>query len=90
MGYAGQPMKVVKANRALLKKKRNFRDIRKDYIGHAGETQLQFKELTEFEKKKIRDKIIAQAKRDKLIELRASIISVLILAILVFIIYRMF
>lgn len=90
MGYGSYANMVVKANRALLKKKRNFRTIKDSYIGYTQEQELQFKELTDFEKKKIRDKIIAQAKRDKLIELRASIISVLILAILVFIIYRMF
>ena len=37
MGYAGQPMKVVKANRDLLKKKRTFRAIKASYIGYVEE-----------------------------------------------------
>lgn len=65
MGYAGQPMRVVKANRALLKKSRSFRELRKSYVKFSGDTKLEFKELSEFEKKKIRDKIIAQSKKDK-------------------------
>jgi len=27
MGYAGQPMMVIKANRALLKKSRSFKEL---------------------------------------------------------------
>ena len=48
MGYSGQPMKVIKANRALLRKRSSFSDIRKRYIGYAEDTQLSFKDLTDF------------------------------------------
>lgn len=65
MGYGGQPMKVVQANRALLKKSRSFKELRSSYVKFSGDTKLEFKELSEFEKKKIRDKIIAQSKKDK-------------------------
>lgn len=65
MGYSGQPMRVIKANRALLKKSRSFKELRKDYIKFSGDTKVEFKELSEFEKKKIRDKIKAQFKEDK-------------------------
>ena len=69
MGYAGQPMKVVKANRALLHKRRSFKEIRESYAGYTGDTQVHFKELTPFQQKVIRDKIILQAKKDRLREI---------------------
>ena len=72
MGSASQPMLVVKANRALLKKRRTFKDIREQYENYVGQTELEFKALTEFEKKKIRDKIIAQAKIDRLRQLNPN------------------
>lgn len=53
MGYAGQPMKVVKANRALLHKRRSFKEIRESYAGYTGDTQVHFKELTPFQQKVI-------------------------------------
>ena len=83
MGSASQPMLVVKANRALLRKRRSYSDIREAYIGYSNETQLHFRELTEFERKKIRDKIIAQAKRDRLQEIRNYLGAFLILCLLV-------
>lgn len=84
MGYAGQPMKVVKANRALLKKKRSFKQIRESYIGYVSEADLKFKELTDFEQQKIRDKIIAQAKRDRIYNIKVSLIALVILGLLLF------
>ena len=69
MGYAGQPMKVVKDNRALLHKRRSFKEIRESYAGYTGDTQVHFKELTPFQQKVIRDKIILQAKKDRLREI---------------------
>ena len=84
MGSASQPMLVVKANRALLKKRRSYKDIRAEYEGYLPKTKLAFKELTEFEKKKIRDKIIAQAKRDRSKEILIYIVSFLIISPLIF------
>jgi hypothetical protein len=80
MGYAGQPMKVIKANRALLKKSRSFTELRKSYVKFSGDTHLAFKEISEFEKKRIRDKIRKQASKDRLRELRIYALS-LVLAI---------
>ena len=90
MGSASQPMLVVKANRALLKKRRSYKEIREAYNGYLDETQLEFKELTPFEQKKIRDKIIAQAKRDRLEELKVSLYSVAAIGALSFIVYLFF
>ncbi|PWL40067.1 hypothetical protein DKG77_04375 [Flagellimonas aquimarina] len=90
MGYSGQPMKVVKANRALLKKKRTFKEIREAYIGYAGETKLHFKERTPFEQQKIRDKIIGQAKKDRLQEIRNYLAAFFILCLLIFAGYLFF
>ena len=75
MGYSGQPMKVIKANRALLKKSRSFRELSKDYVNHAQATKLHFKELTDVERKNVRDKIRAQAKKDTIQEIGIYLIS---------------
>lgn len=75
MGYGGQPMKVIKANRALLKKSRSFKELRKDYLDYTKATKLHFKELTDVERKILRDKIRAQAKKDSLQEIIIYIIS---------------
>ncbi len=75
MGYGGQPMKVIKANRALLKKSRSLRELRKDYLEYSEETKLHFKELTNVERKVVRDKIRAQAKKDRIQEIVIYIIS---------------
>ncbi|SNR57533.1 hypothetical protein SAMN04488009_2555 [Maribacter sedimenticola] len=64
-GYGVQSMKVIKVNRALLKKSRSFRELRKDYMDHTHKTKLQFKELTEGERKKIRAAIIAQVRKNR-------------------------
>ncbi|WP_405400453.1 hypothetical protein [Maribacter sp. Asnod2-G09] len=87
MGYGGQPMKVIKANRALLKKSRSFRDLRKDYLDYSQETKLHFKELTDVEYKIIRDKIKAQAKKDSLQEIGIYIISIAIVLGIFYAIY---
>ncbi|MEP2237721.1 MAG: hypothetical protein ABJI22_05115 [Maribacter sp.] len=78
MGYGGQPMKVIKANRALLKKSRSFKELRKDYLDYSKETKLHFKELTDFELKMVRDKIKAQAKKDNIQEVGIYILSITI------------
>lgn len=82
MGSASQPMLVVKANRALLRKRKSFKDIREAYNGQLNNSKLQFKELTPFEQKKIRDKIRRQARRDKLIEIQIYIISLFLVLVL--------
>jgi len=51
MGYSGQPMKVIKAIRSLLRKRGSFTDIRKSYEGYIEEAQLSFKQPTGFEQK---------------------------------------
>ncbi|WP_350289720.1 hypothetical protein [uncultured Croceitalea sp.] len=84
MGYAGQPMKVVKANRALLKKKRSFKEMRTSYIGYVNDANLKFKELTPFEQQKIRDKIIARAKQERFHDMKMSLVAFLILVLLIF------
>lgn len=82
MGSASQPMLVVKANRALLRKRRNFKEIREAYEGYLGESELKFKELTPFEQKKIRDKIIAQAKKDRIEKTQHYLIALVLVVLL--------
>jgi hypothetical protein len=83
MGSASQPMLVVKANRALLRKRPSYKDIRRAYEGYIHETQLQFRELTPFEQKKIRDKIIEQARRDRLEEIKIYFLALFIICLLI-------
>lgn len=80
-------MKVIKANRALLKKSRSFRDLRKDYLDYSKETKLHFKELTDVERKIVRDKIRAQAKKDSLQEIGTYILSITIVLAAFYAIY---
>ncbi|TXN37917.1 hypothetical protein FVB32_06400 [Flagellimonas hymeniacidonis] len=84
MGFASHSLLVIKANRALLHKRRSYSDIREAYDGYITERKLHFKELTPFEQKKIRDKIIAQAKKDRLQEIRNYLGAFLILCLLIF------
>lgn len=90
MGSASQPMLVVKANRALVKKRRSYSEIREAYEGYARDIQLEFKELTPLEQKKIRDKIIAQAKQDRIQETKHYIYAVLAFVFLVLMLYLFF
>ena len=90
MGSASQPMLVVKANRALLRKRRSFKEIREAYDGYVNDTELKFRELTPFEQKKIRDKIIQQAKRDRWLEIQNYFFALLILVALGFFFYLLF
>ncbi|TDT42006.1 hypothetical protein CLV90_3240 [Maribacter spongiicola] len=87
-GYGGQPMKVIKANRALLRKSRSFRELSKDYLDYSQETKLHFKKLTDVEYKIIRDKIKAQAKKDSLQEIGIYIISIAIVLGAFYAIYK--
>lgn len=79
MGSASQPMLVIKANRALLKKRRSFKDIRAEYEDLTSKTELKFKELTPFQQKLIRDRIRSQAKKDNIHNLWVTTISTVIL-----------
>jgi len=90
MGSASQPMLVVKANRVLLKKRRSFSEIRESYVGYVQDSELKFKELTLFEQKKIRDKIIAQAKRDKIQEIKHYVYAFITLIFIVLILSSFF
>ena len=79
MGSASQPMLVIKANRALLKKRRSFKDVRAEYEDLTCKTELKFKELTPFQQKLIRDLIRSQAKKDNIHNLWVTTISIVIL-----------
>ncbi|MEX0313196.1 MAG: hypothetical protein AB3N18_03390 [Allomuricauda sp.] len=81
MGFASHAKLVLKANRALLRKRQSYSEIREAYDGYVNDTQLHFKDLTPFEQKKIRDKIIEQAKRNRLLEIQNYIGAFLILCL---------
>lgn len=90
MGFSGSATKVLISNRALLKKKRSFKELKNSYIGYVNDVDLKFKELTPFEQQKIRDKIIAQAKRDSIHNIKMGLVSFLILILVLFVIYKLF
>lgn len=65
MGYAGQPMKVVKANRALLSKRNTFKKVRKMFIdGADGKTKVHFNEVSAEKLARIKKGIRQRAKKD--------------------------
>ncbi len=90
MGFGDNAIHVLNSNRRLLKKTRTFTELKESYLGYAKEEQLEFKQLTEFEQKSIRDKIQAQAKRDQHYIVEMRILAFLILIIAFFILYLIF
>ena len=90
MGFASHATKSLKNNKALLKKRRSYCEVRQAYEGHLKGTELKFKELSQFEQKKIRDTIIAEAKKERKRQLTASFFSLVILGLLSYALYRLF
>ena len=88
MGFSGHATQVLKSNRVLLKKSRSFRELRKDYLDYSQETKLHFKELTDLERKVVRDKIRAQAKKDNIQEIGFYILSLAIVLGVFYAIYH--
>ncbi|MFK7811251.1 MAG: hypothetical protein AB8B59_02080 [Maribacter sp.] len=65
MGYAGQPMLVVKANRALLSKRNTFKQVKEMYLETvAGKTELEFKKVSPEKLAQIKSEIRRNAKKD--------------------------
>ncbi len=62
MGSASQPMLVIKANRALLKK-RKFKDIKDLLLENSGKTELEFKQVSAKEMAIIKADIRKKAKK---------------------------
>lgn len=65
MGYAGQPMKVVKANRALLRKRNTFKQVKEMYLDSVvSSTELEFKKVSPEKLAQIKTEIRRKAKTD--------------------------
>ena len=64
MGYAGQPMKVVKANRALLSKRNTFKKVKKMFLDSSHSTKLAFKQVSPEKLAQIKAEIRRNAKED--------------------------
>ncbi|TMM57493.1 hypothetical protein FEE95_13505 [Maribacter algarum] len=64
MGYAGQPMLVVKANRALLRKRSTFKEVKDMYLDSTDKTELEFKEISPEKLAQIKVDIRRKAKED--------------------------
>lgn len=77
MGYGGQPMLVIKANRALLKK-RKFKDIKEMVLEASGKTELEFKEVSPEKLAQIKTEIRKRAKEDAWKEASIYIVCTLV------------
>lgn len=75
MGYAGQPMKVVKANRALLSKRNTFKKVKEMYLDAADVTELAFKDVSPEKLEQIKLEIRKKAKKDTWKETGIYIVS---------------
>ena len=84
MGYGAQANIIIKTNRALLKKKRTFKKIKDSYVGYVNDADLKFKELSSFEQQKIRDIIIAKAKRERIYQVKMSFVTLFLLIGLIY------
>lgn len=62
MGYAGQPMKVIKANKALLRKRNTFKEVKKMFLETSDKTELEFKEVSPLRLAQIKSEIRRKAK----------------------------
>ncbi|WP_430907285.1 hypothetical protein [Maribacter sp. 2-571] len=65
MGYAGQPMKSVKANRALLKKRKR-KNIQELLLENGDTTEVDFKTFTAEQVARAKARIRAKARRNRL------------------------
>ena len=66
-GYGGQPMLVIKANRALLKK-RKFKTTKDLLLEKSGKTELEFKKVSPHELLRIKKDIREEQKKRAQIE----------------------
>lgn len=65
MGYAGQPMLVVKANRALLRKRNTFKEVKEMYLDTViSKTELEFIKVSPEKLAQIKTEIRRKAKED--------------------------
>ncbi|UWX54793.1 hypothetical protein NYZ99_18690 [Maribacter litopenaei] len=87
MGFGFHSMPVIKANKALLKKRRSYGDIRAEYEGLTSKTKLKFKDLSPLQQKVIKDRIREQAKKDDLYNFWVMVISIMILLSLIIFLY---
>jgi len=90
MGFGDNAIHVLNSNRKLLKKNRTFKEIKDSYLGYVKDTKLEFKQLTKFEQKKIRDKIKVQAKKDRKHNIQMHVLAFLILCGIFLALYVLF
>jgi hypothetical protein len=79
MGFATHATSVVKSNRALLKRRQSYKNIREQYDNYSQKTKLSFVELTPFQQKLIRNKIIKKAKQDSIRDFKISVIALFVI-----------
>ena len=80
MGYGGQPMKVIQANRALLKKGNTFKKVKEMFLETTQVTELEFKEVSPEKLASLKSEIRKKAKEDAWKETGLFIICTLVVA----------
>ena len=87
MGYGGQPMKVIKANRALLSKRNTFKKVKEMFLDTAEVTELEFKEVSPEKLAQIKKEIRRKAKETAQ---RETGIFILCTMVVVYVLYWLF
>ena len=64
MGFSGHATKVIKVNRALLKKRRTFKEVKEMFFESSDSTELKFKEVSPEKLARIKADIRRRAKID--------------------------
>lgn len=64
MGFSGHAAKILKANRALLQKRRTFKEVKEIFLESSDKTELKFKEVSPEKLAKIKADIRRRAKID--------------------------
>ncbi len=91
MGYAGQPMKVIKANRALLKKGNTFKKVKEMFLDSAKTTEVEFKKVSPQKLAQIKNEIRRKAKEDALKEIIIyGGLAVILLGTAIYFLFKLF
>ncbi|NJB69718.1 hypothetical protein GGR42_000180 [Saonia flava] len=89
-GSMSHAITSLRENRALLRKRRTFKEIREYYANLSGKTRLDFKNVSPEELLIIRNKIIEKAKKDKKKEILISIVALGLVSLFIYLVYWWF
>lgn len=90
MGFSSSAIHATKQNRALLKKRKSFKDIRNLYGDTSKSSGVPYQELSDLDKKKIKLKIKAQLKLNKQKEIKIYLAAIGVSFVLIYAFYWLF